>query len=85
MLGGVRNYLNLQVETRNATVNAGLLRSLSVGTRLFTRRTDAYCLNKSMRSYKLCLYMYVHMHVPKPRCAYKYRPLKCLNDVCYLH
>ena len=47
-LGGVRNYFSLKVETLNAPVNVGLMRSSAVGGRLFTRNTDAYCLNNLM-------------------------------------
>jgi hypothetical protein len=68
MLGGVRIYFSLKVETINAPVDAGFMRSSPVGSSLFTRSTDAYSLNKSMC---VCVYIrvftYVHMHVPMLR------------------
>ena len=70
MLGGVRIYFSLKVETLNAPVKAGFMRSLPVGSRLFTRSTDAYCLNKSMCvcvrvcvCVYVCLYMYICMYL----------------------
>jgi hypothetical protein len=67
MSGGVYNYFSLKVKTLKAPMNAELMRSLPVGSKLFSRNTDAYCLNGSICMCVPRVFVYVLMHVPMLR------------------